>query len=1359
MKSQRQSGNAVHHKSSVNSLRQPGSLGAEREKSLARLGLRNLREVFEFEPLKLARSLLAVSRGLLPITHLDHLVKEEFMKREPHEAVSWPITALHGINDHESRVLAEIGIKTVGDLAQLGDEVEEDILTAASENGFQERPSAPAQLLPGLVGSIATSVRFTTFISDTDLRHLKLKTDPDCDTLLPITGNLTGYGEPKTLLELIEKLKKTKDSQEIAALQDKLKKATSGNALAAILKNYASAHQEEKVSLSSIFESQKCPVIHLGYLCDHRQQWINLGTHLGEVVHSLSLAPGENRNIALVNWRRRQLTKLEERTTTNEQLTATFVQNRALEEITSAVASEHQSGSTQSEANTSVTAASFVAAGAVVGGIAGGLTGTGLGAAIGSVVPALGTAIGAVGGGAVGSILGGAAGSAAGGLVYSGARAFGTIEADTGGDRDIVASVHQRISLSASQNASSVRSLWSTVVVEDAQAESVEATTSNITNYNHMHTLNIEYYEVLQHYLARIELERVQPLLYLPFTFLDFTNFRFIRDYWDIVRLYVEDEGLREQGDSYFVTEGPPEAPDLLPLPPVPVPPTIKASLIIKKLKVDVLFKSLPLNTDINLALVRGNAEIDGTETENGVPQGDLDGYEWGNRYTYDDIDDAQEITGFNLSKHQVIDMDIRYRIRIFKGEIQVDGQMLENLKGEVIASNEFIPANNHNQTFSIAWNPAKDFSEDDAQAQADYKKALKESALVAAKNAARRAAYETLVENIERFRQRLQRLVLRRRHFFTSVILNAIEPEEISQLLEALTIQNDTSESSAVGIPLSAIAHTIPLGMTNDSFVLKLKRLDKNALQSLFEKLGRKLDLDNEKEELKTLLQYADQTLTHYEGRKANDPLVQAEHIYVPTGGLFAEAILGRSNSAEYLDIERFFNWNDSPIPQQAPEIQAVGTESRFQQGNVSVTLPDGNLQLINPVPLPDPSGLQGVLSAIQSPNLFRDMSKATELAGIIAGLATLAGQMGQAASTMTGQAAQQAMQAATDVGKTAAGMAQAMLDKSFDQTGSAFNTLTSQGAVLNKAREFDQAATPNGSGANGSTPGDGNPLPGNGAKNFPLSEDVLRKSAGLSTRTASTHDAPFASTQRTALLVFQENSGNLGTTVFGPLLDNLDASTKKNIEDKVDFFVEEFEKAFSGFADAAGREYNRVEFLEDATAIPSAFKERMKILADQGFSIDIITIGHGSDKRLVGFQGASITDVTLSELKSEYGRALPIRMVYMMNCRGSSMNSAWVDAGATVSGGSRGDNWMPEPMLRTFWKNWLGGMNFAHAIADAYHSTKGFWKIIYNDLGMIPAGIDVNKVLDDSEPIFIGDGNASIGTNIRLVPDAITV
>ena len=40
-----------------------------------------------------------------------------------------------------------------------------------------------------------------------------------------------------------------------------------------------------------------------------------------------------------------------------------------------------------------------------------------------------------------------------------------------------------------------------------------------------------------------------------------------------------------------------------------------------------------------------------------------------------------------------------------------------------------------------------------------------------------------------------------------------------------------------------------------------------------------------------------------------------------MPTGGFFAEAVLGRFNSAEKLDLSRFWNWQDSPIPLTLPK------------------------------------------------------------------------------------------------------------------------------------------------------------------------------------------------------------------------------------------------------------------------------------------------------------------------------------------------------------------------------------------------------------------------------------------------------
>lgn len=57
---------------------------------------------------------------------------------------------------------------------------------------------------------------------------------------------------------------------------------------------------------------------------------------------------------------------------------------------------------------------------------------------------------------------------------------------------------------------------------------------------------------------------------------------------------------------------------------------------------------------------------------------------------------------------------------------------------------------------------------------------------------------------------------------------------------------------------------------------------------------------------------------------------------IALPTEGVFGEAVLGQANSAEKIDITRFWNWQDSPIPILPPSLGPVRTDSRA--GNVVV-------------------------------------------------------------------------------------------------------------------------------------------------------------------------------------------------------------------------------------------------------------------------------------------------------------------------------------------------------------------------------------------------------------------------------------
>jgi hypothetical protein len=108
-----------------------------------------------------------------------------------------------------------------------------------------------------------------------------------------------------------------------------------------------------------------------------------------------------------------------------------------------------------------------------------------------------------------------------------------------------------------------------------------------------------------------------------------------------------------------------------------------------------------------------------------------------------------------------------------------------------------------------------------------------------------------------------------------------------------------------------------------------------------------------------------------------------------MPTGGVFAEAVLGEFNSAEKLDITRFWKWDDSEIPDMAPKIDPVEAGHRQAVAlptNVG-TLP-ASMFKVNP-PLALPEGLittQKLLAAVTTAKIFRDMSGADVTAQLLA-------------------------------------------------------------------------------------------------------------------------------------------------------------------------------------------------------------------------------------------------------------------------------------------------------------------------------------------------------------------------------------
>lgn len=86
-----------------------------------------------------------------------------------------------------------------------------------------------------------------------------------------------------------------------------------------------------------------------------------------------------------------------------------------------------------------------------------------------------------------------------------------------------------------------------------------------------------------------------------------------------------------------------------------------------------------------------------------------------------------------------------------------------------------------------------------------------------------------------------------------------------------------------------------------------------------------------------------------------------------LPTRGVFAEAKLGHCNANEIIDDTRFWDWQKSPSPYQAPDIMPADTGSRDKaiSGLAPTQFPQSMVSIVNPGALPDPTGLAGAFES----------------------------------------------------------------------------------------------------------------------------------------------------------------------------------------------------------------------------------------------------------------------------------------------------------------------------------------------------------------------------------------------------------
>jgi len=671
---------------------------------------------------------------------------------------------------------------------------------------------------------------------------------------------------------------------------------------------------------------QACTVAH-GHILHFKQEWIADGYSMGRLLYSLPLAPGQKKQIAVLDWERRESAIRQEALEETESLQATLSRDRDIGEMVSSVLSESSRGG--SSASTS----------AVGGGI-------GIGAILGPVGGLLG-----IGGGAS----------------NANSRAW------QDSSRAVSADTLQTLRDRTSQAAASMRAQRSTVIQTVTQGERVAVTTESVANYNHCHAMTIQYFEVLRHLIVRQRIVDVQECLFVPLQMSRFDRAKALR--WrHTLKSVMPERTLKAGFDALERIDNNYEGSDM--------PTGAYADE-----KIDYLEGELTIR--FQLARPRDNDQDDfnaanwnwmGLLLPMLNPQefykNFLKGQTLKDRIFLEQVGPRIARSFVDLIKVSWVDTnDVEH-------PLPIDPTLLSNftndtplavslrLSGAVppvarkdikfIKISEFafpgipffnvLPANSrvivdggqmsYRTKFSSGYlfrsgRIANDLTGSDAVrvhtplTLEELRRPREED-----KELARRLL-DHLNENIERYHHALWW---------------RMSPDRRYMLLDGFESPNSDGRSVA-----SVVDNTL-IGIVGNSLVMPVSRgyhLDPTFQQDI----ERPIDL-----------------LEHYQPNTPIEPV----RVAIPTRGVYAEAVMGACNSCETKEEERFWRWEESPIPDNPPAILPVSTESR-QTPAPDLTAKDFPAPIIamqSAPAAPDPTGLSGALNLLGQSGLFKDIT-----------------------------------------------------------------------------------------------------------------------------------------------------------------------------------------------------------------------------------------------------------------------------------------------------------------------------------------------------------------------------------------------
>lgn len=800
-----------------------------------------------------------------------------------------------------------------------------------------------------------------------------------------------------------------------------------------------------------------------GALLTFTQSWFAQGVTLGQLLHSTSLAPGESTRVAVIDWTRKSRAGETEIISEEDDLTNDQSHNRSISEVTKAVASEAQGGF--SAANTN----SFS-------------TQEGRSSAFEMSAP-------------LGGLFGGPSGSTGTTSSSAASASHADSYSSSWGQRNVSSKMNQKIKDRTHQHAHSSRSRRASVVKEVAQTEHESVSTRVLANYNHMHALTIQYYEVVQIYRVEVAVAKADRVVFIPVALIDFNDDETIRRFQSVLAAAALTGKVRDA---------------LLTLDAVTVVPEPSSTHFTDLGSTIKDYRELVLNSRTSIGVFDPAPVINPVRPEVILPHVATGAFESVTMAMVSKpvaISAAQQLNSMLWSEDQTSQLG-----GLLNRAVLQPGSDALNLPADLVIEGASIEAGGSPVTVTLTDRQGQQLGMDSPILMSQIGDVVLKGAsadrdvdaivtLTVNRNGhrfpirlpgvkvAKGSTGSTSVVNVKAssIDVDLRRHLNDNRMHYSQAVLRSLDATDIALLLSGYGIEVD-----GVTIPVAQVVDPTPIRFVGNylAFIMNGDLSSDTTWKSWLEDHGVHVGL-------------------------ATEDLVP-----LGSGGTFAEAVLGRSNCAEKLDITRFWNWQDSPTPLQPSEVAAIQTGSRALSEDVSPgQLSTPIINIASPTSLPDPTGTAAILAAIQNGAMFRDMSG---LQGTI-GLAQAALQATAAGASTAGQQAGENMnnllkanterqriaaEMVTSLAKTAASAYTGGLAGGGGGGISPASSASEDGAKINyfdstKGRDSAPAPSSSGQGSGAVQPADGGGHSGGGTPSGPAAGAI--PSAGYSQNPAA--------------------------------------------------------------------------------------------------------------------------------------------------------------------------------------------------------------------------------------------------------------